>query len=55
VRAIPPGVDHLPEVTAELIAVDFAGDADAAAEMYFRRCCVWRRTRAWPSAGTSIC
>lgn len=35
VRAIPPGVDHLPEVTAELIAVDFAGDADAAAEMYF--------------------
>ena len=32
----PPGVDHMPEVTARLIREDFAGDADAAAEAYFR-------------------
>ncbi|MBR1407334.1 MAG: histidinol-phosphatase HisJ family protein [Clostridia bacterium] len=36
VRENPPGVDHMPEVTARLIAEDFGGDADAAAEMYFR-------------------
>ena len=36
VREDPPGVDHMPEVTARLIAEDFGGDADAAAEMYFR-------------------
>ena len=35
-RTPPPGVDHMPEVTGRLIAEDFGGDADAAAEAYFR-------------------
>ena len=35
-REVPLSVDNTPEETARLIEEDFAGDADAAAECYFR-------------------